>query len=182
MRKFLLVAITAIAVLIGGFALIVAFKSPEFRITRSATIVAPPTAVFAQINDFHKWEAWSPWAKLDPAAKNSFAGAAEGTGASFHWVGNDQIGEGGMTITESKLGELVRMRLDFLKPMAATNTADFTFVPSGNGTTVTWSMFGRNNFISRAVCLFMDIDKLVGSQFDQGLANIKTIVEAAPKP
>lgn len=181
MRKFILIALGAIVVLIGGFALIVALKSPEFRMTRSVTMAAPPVAVFAQVNDFHKWEAWSPWAKLDPAAKNTFEGPAAGTGAIFRWAGNDQVGEGSMTITESRPNELVRMQLDFLKPMAATNSAEFTFVPTGNGTTVTWSMYGTNSFICRAVCMFMDMDKMVGGQFEQGLASMKAIVEAAPK-
>ena len=177
MLKKILIAIAAVIVL---FVVIVALQPAQFRVTRSATIAAPPTVVFAHVNDFHQWEAWSPWAKLDPAAKNSFEGPAAGTGAIFRWDGNSEVGTGSMTIIESRPGELVRIRLDFLKPMAATNTADFTFAAAGADTTVTWSMYGENNFMCKAAGLFMNMDKMIGGMFDQGLANLKTVVEGAP--
>ena len=181
MRKFLLIVLISFVALIGGFAIVVALQPSPFRVARSTTIAAPPATVFAQVNDFHQWEAWSPWAKLDPAAKNSFAGPAAGVGAIFRWVGNDQVGEGSMTILESKPGELVRIRLDFLKPMPGTSTADFTFAPVDGQTTVGWSMYGENNFIGRAMCMFMNMDKMVGGQFEQGLANMKTVAETPAK-
>ena len=148
---------------------------------RSATISAPAPAVFAQVNDFHNWEAWSPWAKLDPAAKATFEGPSTGTGAIFKWAGNKEVGEGSMTITESRPSDLIRIKLEFLRPFEATNSAEFTFKPEGNRTAVTWSMEGKNNFIAKAVCLFMNMDKMVGGQFEQGLAQMKAVVEAAPK-
>ena len=178
MLKKILIAIAAIVVV---FVAVVAMQPSEFRIVRSATISAPPPAVFAQVNDFHNWEAWSPWAKLDPAAKTTFEGPLAGTGAIFRWAGNDKIGEGSMTITESRPSDLIRITLEFVKPFAATNTAEFTFEPEGNQTAVTWSMAGKNNFIAKAVCLFMNMDKMVGGQFEEGLAELKTVVEAAPK-
>jgi len=178
MLKKILIAIAAIAVV---FVAVVAMQPSEFRIVRSATISAPAPAVFAQVNDFHNWEAWSPWAKLDPAAKATFEGPSAGTGAIFRWAGNDKIGEGSMTITESRPSDLIRITLEFLKPFSATNTVEFTFKPEGNQTAVTWSMAGKNNFIAKAVCLFMNMDKTVGGKFEEGLANMKSVVEAAPK-
>lgn len=168
----------AIAVIVVVFVMIVAMQPTEFRITRSATLSAPAPVVFAQVNDLHKWEAWSPWAKLDPAARNSYAGPPAGTGAVFSWAGNNKVGAGSMTITESRPHELIRFRLEFLKPFKATNTAEFIFIPEGNQTTLTWSMYGKNNFISRAVGLFMDCDKMVGGQFEQGLVQMKSVVDA----
>jgi len=170
-----------LAVIVVVFVVIVALQPSEFRVVRSATISAPPPAVFAEVNDFHRWEAWSPWAKLDPAAKNSFDGPAAGTGAIFNWSGNNEVGEGSMTITESRPSDLVRIKLDFTKPFEATNTTEFTFKPEGNQTVVTWSMFGTNNFIAKAFCLFNSMDKMVGGQFEKGLASMKSIAEAAPK-
>lgn len=121
-----------LAVIIVVFAVIVALQPSDFRVARTATISAPPPAVFAQVNDFHKWEAWSPWAKLDPAAKNSFEGPAAGRGAIFKWSGNNEVGEGSMTITESRPSDLIKIKLDFTKPFEATNTTEFTFKPEGN--------------------------------------------------
>ena len=178
MLKKILLAIAAIVIV---FVAVVAMQPSEFRVVRTATISAPAQAVFAQVNDFHKWEAWSPWAKLDPAAKATFEGPSAGTGAIFRWAGNDKIGEGSMTITESRPSDLLRITLEFLKPFRATNTAEFTFTPVGNQTAVTWSMVGKSNFIAKTVHLFMDIDKMVGGDFEKGLAQMKSVVEAAPK-
>ena len=171
----------SIAAIIVIFIIVAAMQPAEFRIARSAGMSAPPSAVFAQVNDFHNWEAWSPWAKIDPQMKQTYDGAPEGTGAVYSWVGNKEVGEGRMTVTESRPAEFVRIRLHFLKPFKATNTAEFSFKPEGDRTAVTWSMEGRKNFISKAVCMFMDMDKMVGGQFEQGLAQMKTIVESAPK-
>jgi len=104
---------------------------------RAATISAPAAVIFSQVNDFHKWEAWSPWAKMDPAAKNTFEGAPAGTGAIFAWAGNYKVGEGRMTLTESRPNDLIRIKLEFVRPFAATSTAEFTFRPEGNQTAVT---------------------------------------------
>ncbi len=176
MLKIILIALAVIVVV---FVAIVAVQPSDFRITRSATIAAPPEAVFAQVNDLHNWEAWSPWAKLDPAAKSTYEGPAAGVGAAFAWSGNNKIGEGRMTVIESRPNVLVRFKLDFLKPFKASNTAEFTFKPEGNQTAVTWSMYGKNNFLSKAVGLFMNCDKMVGGQFEQGLAQMNSVTEAA---
>jgi uncharacterized protein YndB with AHSA1/START domain len=170
-----------LAALVALLVIVVALQPSEFQITRTATVAAPASAVFAQVNDFHKWEAWSPWAKLDPAARNTFDGAPAGTGAVFAWSGSSKVGEGRMTITESRPNELVRIKLEFMKPFAATNTAEFTFKPEGDRTAVTWRMFGHNNFIGKAVCLVMNMDKTLGGEFDKGLAAIKSVAEAAAR-
>jgi hypothetical protein len=171
----------AIAVLIIGFVVLVAVQPADFCITRSATMTAPAADVFAQVNDFHKWDAWSPWAKIDPALKQTYAGAAAGTGAIYSWVGNKQVGEGRMTMTESRPNELIQIKLEFIKPFTATNMAEFTFKPDGNQTLVTWSMTGKKNFMFKAVGLFMNMDKMVGGDFEKGLAAMRGIVESAPR-
>jgi len=178
MVKKILIALAAIVVV---FIAVVAMQPSDFRVARTATMSVPAPAVFAQVNDFHNWEAWSPWAKLDPKAKTSFEGPSAGTGAIFRWAGNNEVGEGSMTITESRPSDLIRIKLEFLKPMAGTSTAEFSFKPEGDKTAVTWSMTGKNNFIAKAMCLFMNMDKMVGGKFEEGLASMKSVVEAAPK-
>lgn len=176
--KILLVA----AVLVAVFIIVVATRPAEFRVTRKATMAAPAAAVFAQVNDLHNWENWSPWARLDPNAKETHEGEPAGAGAILSWAGNNKVGEGRMTITESRPNELVRLKLEFFKPFANTSMAEFTFQPEGDSTTVTWSMAGRNNFIAKAVGLFMDCEKMIGGQFEQGLAQMKEIVETGARP
>lgn len=166
-----------IAVLAGY----IANRPSEFRIARSTVISAPPAVIFAQVNDLHKWQDWSPWAKLDPNARLTYSGPDAGTGASYNWSGNDQVGEGRMTVTESKPNDLVRFKLDFLKPFQATNAAEFTFIPKGDQTQVTWSMSGHCNFLMKTIGLFMDCDKMVGPEFEKGLASLKSVSESASK-
>ncbi|MFA6288180.1 MAG: SRPBCC family protein [Opitutaceae bacterium] len=170
-----------LSIIVVVFVVVVSLRPSEFRVERSAAMAAPPAVVFAQVNDLRQWQEFSPWAKMDPAAKTTFAGPAYGVGAAFEWSGNKQVGEGRMTIIESRPHELIRFRLDFVKPFAGTNTAEFTFKPEGGKTTVTWSMTGKNNFLFKAVGLFMNCDKMVGGQFEQGLANLKALVELTPE-
>lgn len=178
MLKIILIALAVIAAVL---VVVVALQPSQFRVVRSTTISAPPQAVFAQVNDFHRWEKWNPWGKIDPAMKQSYEGAPAGSGAVYTWVGNNEVGEGRMTIIESRPNELVRVKLEFFKPFAATNTAEFTFKPEGNQTVVTWAMFGDKNFMAKAVHLFMNMDKMIGGQFDKGLADMKSAVEASPQ-
>lgn len=166
-----------LAVLVVALVVVVSLQPSEFRVTRSATMAAPPSAAFAQVNDFHKWEAWSPWAKLDPSMKTTHEGPQSGIGASYSWVGNNQVGEGRMTILDSRPDQQVRIKLEFFKPFAGISESDFTFKPEGDQTAVTWTMTGRNNFMAKAMHLVMNMDKMVGGQFEQGLASIKSIVE-----
>jgi hypothetical protein len=168
-----------LAVIVLLFLVVVAFQPAEYQVKRSATISAPPAVVFDQVNDFHKWEGWSPWAKLDPAVKNTFEGPPAGTGAIFSWVGNKDVGEGRMTLTESHTNDLVKINLEFIKPFASVALTEFAFKPAGNQTAVTWTMSGHNNFMGKAMCLFMNMDKMVGGDFEKGLAQMKSVAEKA---
>jgi len=170
-----------LAIIVVVFVVVVSLRPSEFRVERTAVMAAPPAVVFAQVNDLRQWQEFSPWAKLDPAAKVTFTGPAYGVGSVFSWAGNKEVGEGRMIIIESRPHELVRFRLDFVKPFASTSVAEFTFKPKGEQTAVTWSMTGKNNFLFKAVGLFMDCDKMVGGQFEQGLANLKALVESPAK-
>jgi hypothetical protein len=175
MLTYVLFALAVIVLLV----IFVATRPSDFRVTRSATMSAAPAAVFAQVNDFHNWEAWSPWAKLDPHAKTSFEGPSSGTGAIFRWNGDKNVGEGSMTITDSRPHEFIGIRLDFVRPFAGTNDVQFTFQPEGDRAAVTWSIAGKNNFLAKAVGLFMDCEKMTGDMFEQGLASMKSVVESA---
>jgi len=157
-------------------------RPDEFRVTRSTTIAASPAAVFAQVNDFHHWDAWSPWARLDPACKNTFAGPPAGKDAQFAWEGNNKVGAGRMTITDSRAAELVRIRLEFLRPFKATNTTEFTVRPQGNGTEITWTMSGKNNFMSKLFGVFVDCEQMVGKDFEKGLAGLQAVIEGRNQP
>src|SRR3954465_7895908 len=132
-RHIIRKVVLALVAIIAIFAVIVAFQPADYRVQRSATINAPPPVVFAQVNDFHNWEAWSPWAKLDPAAKNSFEGPPTGAGSIFRWSGNDKVGEGLMTILESQPSDHVKIKLEFIRPFADTANTDFAFKPQGDG-------------------------------------------------
>lgn len=173
--------IIALALIAAVFSIIVAFRPGNFRIARSISISAPPAAAFEQVNDLRRWQEMSPYAKLDPGAKYAFDGPPSGAGASLSWEGNNKVGAGKMTILESRPNELVRMSLAFLKPFHVTNTAEFTFAPEGDQTRVTWSLYGKSGFMCKAVGLFMNMDKMCGSQFEEGLADMKRIAEAAPR-
>ena len=167
----------AIAVIVVVLVMVIVTRPADFSLSRSTTISAPPQAVFPQVNDLHNWEAWSPWAKIDPAMKTTFAGPAAGTGSIYTWVGNNKVGAGRMTIVESRPSELVRIKLEFMKPFAATNATEFTFQPQGNQTAVTWSMSGKRNFMSKAMSLVMSMEKMTGGQFETGLQQMKAAVE-----
>ncbi|MGB4101875.1 MAG: SRPBCC family protein [Alphaproteobacteria bacterium] len=175
-KNMLIILILAL----GGFAGFAAMQPAEFRVSRSALIAVPPEALFAQVNDFHKWQAWSPWAKIDPQAKNLYEGPESGTGAILRWESqNFEVGTGAMTITESRPSDLIRIGLEFLQPFPSTSTAEFAFAPESGQTRVTWSMYGDKNFIAKAMGLIFDCDVMVGGKFEEGLANLKAVAEAA---
>lgn len=178
MLKKILIAVVLLVIV---FVIVIATRPADFRIVRSTTIAAPASVVFPHVNDLHKWDAWSPWAKRDPAMKQTHEGSAAGVGAIYFWTGNKEVGEGRMTILESRADELIRLKLEFIKPFAAVNTTEFTFKSEANQTTVTWDMTGKNNFMSKAVCLFMNMDKMVGGDFEKGLASLKSVSEAEEK-
>lgn len=173
LKKLLLGLVVLIVALCG----VIATRPATFTIQRSATFKATPDVPFALVNDFHQWGQWSPWEKLDPAQKKTFTGAAQGTGSSYAWEGNDKVGAGRMTIEESKPNELVRLKLEFLKPFASTSDTRFTFAPAADGVTVTWTMAGENNFMSKAFSMVMDMDAMVGKDFETGLATLRELSE-----
>jgi hypothetical protein len=175
MWKIILIAVAVLVVLL---AIIVALRPADFRITRTGRISAPVGVVFDNVNDFHKWQAWSPWAKMDPNAKSTFAGPVSGPGSSMEWAGNDKVGAGRMTILESRPNEAIQIKLEFFRPFKATHLAEFTFKPEGTQTAVTWTMTGKNNFMGKAFTLVMNCDKMIGSQFEQGLANLNSASQA----
>jgi uncharacterized protein YndB with AHSA1/START domain len=172
-----MIAIAVVVVIVGLFAFI-ATRPNSFHVERSAEVGAPAGAVFPLINDFHEWAQWSPWEKMDPTMKKTFEGPSAGPGAVYAWSGNNKVGEGRMTILESKPAERVVIKLQFFKPFAATNQATFTLAPAAAGTRVTWSMDGRNTLMGKVFSLFMDMDKMIGKDFEKGLANLNTAAQA----
>lgn len=168
----------ALVVIVVGLVGVITLQPARYRVSRSITIAAPAPVVFAQVNDFHKWSAWSPWEKIDPAMEQTYEGPPAGVGASYAWVGSREVGEGRMTIVESRPSDLIQVKLEFVKPFAGTSVAEFTFKPDGERTLVTWSMTGDKNFIAKAIHLVMSMDRMIGDQFDKGLAAMKTVAEA----
>ena len=180
-KKVILGLLSLIVIAVVVICIAASMQPAEFKVVRDATYIAPPEKVFEQVNDFHKWEAWSPWAKIDPAMKTTYSGPDSGVGASYSWIGNKDVGEGKMTIAESQTSSHIKVDIDFIAPFAAKNAADFTFKPDGDKTHVTWTMSGQKNFLMKAFGLFVDMDKLVGGDFEKGLSQLKPVVESAPK-
>jgi len=175
MLKKVLIALAAIVAI---FPIVVALQAADFRVERTAIIAAPQADLFAQVNDFHKWDAWSPWAKLDPDAKVTFEGPQSGQGTVMAWAGNDKVEEGKMTLIESKPNEALKIKVDFVKPFEGTANSSFTFKPDGNQTPVTWSMEGHHNFIEKAFCLVTNGKEMIGDDLEKGLAQLKTVAES----
>jgi len=176
MKKTLAIIGGAIAVLIAAVLLYAATEPDVFRVQRTASIKAPPEKVGAVLSDFHAWQAWSPWEKMDPAMKRSFSGAEKGKGAAYAWEGNGQVGQGRMEITDAAASR-VALDLDFIKPFEAHNKVVFTLVPQGEATEVTWAMHGPVPYPAKIVHVFVNMDRVVGEQFEAGLANLKTLSE-----
>jgi hypothetical protein len=174
----LITILIVFAVITAGLIIVIAKQPTDFHISRSATIPSPASTLFGEVNDFHRWQAWSPWARMDPTAKNTYEVAPSGVGAIMRWEGNGKVGAGSMILMESRPPQLIRIKLDFLRPFKATNMAEFTFKPSGDQTVVTWSMTGKNNFIRKAFGLLINCDKMVGGQFEKGLDNLRAVVES----
>jgi hypothetical protein len=176
MFKKILIGLAALILIFVG---VVAMQPSDFRVERTTKIAAPQADLFAQVNDFHKWENWSPWAKLDPAAKVGFEGPDSGQGAIMTWAGNDKVGEGKLTIVESRPSDLVKIKVDFVKPFAGTSTSQFAFKPEGDQTGVTWTMSAHHNFMEKAFCLVMNGQKMMGDDMEKGLAQMKSVAESA---
>lgn len=166
----------AVLVIVPAILVLIATRPASFRVARSTTIAAPPEVVFAQIEDLHNWEQWSPFERTDLTMSKAYEGPRAGVGASFHYVGR-KIGEGRMTIAESTPHEGVRVKAEFIKPFAATNQIEFLLKPAPGGVAVTWAMNGINTFAGKAISLVANMDRMVGKDFEQGLANLKRLAE-----
>ena len=166
-----------VVVLIGGVLAMAATKPDTFSVQRSASIKAPPEKIFAVVNDFHRWPDWSPWEKLDPGMKRTQSGAPAGKGAVYEWDGNSKAGAGRMEIVESAPASKVGIQLDFIKPLEGHDMAEFTLVPQGDATQVTWTMRGPAPFISKLMQVFVSMDSMIGKDFEEGLANLKALAE-----
>jgi len=166
-----------VAVLVAGILVYAATRPDTFRVERSTSIKASPEKIFPLINDFHRWEAWSPWEKIDPAVRRSYLGADAGKGAVYIWMGNKDVGQGNMKIIESTPSSNVLIKIDFIKPFEAHNTIEFTLERQGDAAKVTQAMYGPSPFLSRLMGLFCSMDKMVGQKFEEGLAGLKAIAE-----
>jgi uncharacterized protein YndB with AHSA1/START domain len=166
-----------IVVLLAGILAYAALRPDVFRVERSLAIKAPPEKIFPLLNDLKGWSAWSPYEKKDPAMKRTFGAVTAGKGATYGWEGNKNVGKGSMEITEAAQPSKLVIRLDFLEPFEAHNTAVFTLEGKGEATTVVWAMSGPANFISKLMGIFFDMDRMIGSDFEAGLANLKAIAE-----
>ena len=166
-----------LAAIVAMLLLFAQFKANDFRVSRSLKMAAPAAKAFAQVNDLHKMNAWNPFLKLDPNAKVTYEGAASGVGAVCTWDGDRNVGAGRQKIVESQPNERVSMKLEFYRPFAGVNDVEFTFIPEGSDTVVTWNMHGKLNFMCRMIGIFMSMEKMCGTSFEKGLVDVKSIVE-----
>lgn len=166
-----------IGVLVVGVLIYASTRPDNFSVVRKLKINTAPEKIFAEINDFNRWKSWSPWEKKDPAMQRTYSGSASGVGTIYEWNGDKNVGQGRMEITESTAPQKIIIKLDFFKPFEAHNVAEFTFVQEGEGTLVVWEMRGPQPFVSKLMCIFMNMDKMVGTDFEAGLANLKKLTE-----
>jgi hypothetical protein len=168
----LLIILVAIAALAYA-----ATKPDAFRVERMTSINAAPDTIFPLLDDFQRWAEWSPWEGKDPAMKRTYTGAPAGQGAVYAWRGNRNVGAGRMEIVETSPPLRLMIDLHFLKPFEARNKAEFLLEPAGAATRVTWAMHGRAHPMMKAMGLFMNMDRMVGRDFETGLANLKRLSE-----
>jgi hypothetical protein len=176
MKKIIVRTLAALAAIVVVILIVASTKPDTFRIERTTSIKASPEKISTLIRNFHKWNSWSPFEKLDPAMKRTFSGPNEGLGAVYEWEGNSNAGSGRMEVMNISPSKIT-IKLDFLKPFEAHNTAEFTLVPDGEFTKVTWAMHGPNQFLGKVMTVFMSMDAMVGKQFETGLSNLKSVSE-----
>lgn len=166
-----------IIVAVAGVLILAALQPDSFRIERSTRIQAPPEKIYQLINDLTRWEAWSPWERKDPQMTRRFGSVTAGKGATYAWAGNKNVGEGEMQIIEAVPATRIEVALHFIKPFEARNTAAFTLTPKDGETEVAWAMYGPSPFLSKLICLVFSMDRMVGPDFEAGLAGLKRIAE-----
>jgi hypothetical protein len=176
---FEIIAIVAIvlALAVAIVLILAATKPGSFSVRRSTSVKASPEKIFPWINDFHQWKSWSPYENKDPAMKRSYSGAASGKGAVYGWEGNKNVGSGRMEILDASMPSKIVIKLDFFTPFEGHNTAEFTMLPQGDATTVTWLMHGPAPFMSKVMQVFMNLDDMIGKDFEVGLVNLKNLAE-----
>jgi uncharacterized protein YndB with AHSA1/START domain len=177
MSEVIAIIAVILAVAIAVVLILAATKPNRFSVRRETTVKAPAEKIFLLINDFHQWVTWSPWERRDPALKRSYSGAESGKGAVYGWEGNKSVGSGRMEILESATPSKIVIKLDFFKPFEGHNTAEFTMLPQGDGTHVIWLMHGPAPFINKVMQVFMNLDKMIGKDFEAGLASLKQLTE-----
>ena len=178
MLKILGIVLGVIVLVVAGVAAYAAVTQPDtFRVSRSLDISAPPEKIYSILSDFHRSPEWSPYEKLDPDMKRTHSGAASGKGAVYAWDGDSNAGAGRMEIVEATPGQSVTLKLDFTRPFEATNFVEYKLQPKGSATQVSWDMHGPMPFISKVMCVFVDLDTMIGKDFETGLANLKTLAE-----
>jgi hypothetical protein len=178
MFEILAIIAVVVAIAIAIVLILAATKPDTFSVQRAAAVKAPPEKIFPLINDFHQWGTWSPWEGKDPGMKRTYSGTASGRGAVYAWDGNKNVGSGRMEILDASSPSKIVIKLDFFKPFEAHNTAEFTVLPQGDGATnISWVMHGPAPFMSKIMQVFMNIDKMVGKDFEIGLSNLKRLTE-----
>jgi hypothetical protein len=174
--KAIKIVLIVLALAVAGVLAFALTKPDSFSVQRATSIKAPPEKIAAVLSDFHAWDAWSPWEKLDPKMKRTYSGEPKGKGARYAWAGNSEVGEGSMTITEAQSSR-VALDLDFVKPFEGHNKVVFTLVPKGDVTQITWAMNGPSPYITKVIQVFCDMDGMIGKQFEAGLADLKAVTE-----
>jgi uncharacterized protein YndB with AHSA1/START domain len=177
MFEVLVIIAVILVITVAAVLMFAATKSGTLRVQRSTGIKAPAETIFALIDDFHQWRNWSPYENKDPAMKRTYGGAERGKGAVYAWEGDKNVGSGRMEILEAAAPQKIVIKLDFFTPFEGHNTAEFTMLPQGDGTHVTWVMHGPARFLTRLIQVFMNLDNMIGRDFEVGLANLKTITE-----
>ncbi|KRQ93224.1 SRPBCC family protein [Bradyrhizobium valentinum] len=177
MFEVIVVITVILAIAIAAVLVLAATKSNTLRVQRSVSIKAPPERIFPLISDLHQWLTWSPYEQKDPVMKRTYGGAASGKGATYAWDGDKNVGSGRMEILEAVPASKIVIKLDFFKPFEGHNTAEFTMLPQGDGTHVIWLMHGPANFMSRLIQVFINLDNMIGRDFEAGLANLRTLTE-----
>jgi uncharacterized protein YndB with AHSA1/START domain len=167
----------ALAIAIAIVLILAAAQPATFSVRRATTVEAPAEKIFPLINDFHQWESWSPYENKDPAMKRTYSGAASGRGAVYAWDGNKNVGSGRMEILETSAPSKVVIKLDFITPFEGHNTAEFTMLPQGDATNLTWAMHGPTPFMMKMMHVFINMDRMIGKDFEAGLANLKLLTE-----
>ena len=177
LKKAIISIVIALLLTFALLGVFIVMQPDDFTISRTTTMAAAPERIFAEVNDFHRWDAWSPWAKLDPNMNTEIKGPESGKGSVYSWTGDQEVGEGSMTIIESTSPNLVKIDLHFIRPFDSSSVTEFKITPAGSDSNVDWTMVGKHNLMSKAFSLFVDLDKAIGTDLEKGLSQLKAVAE-----